>query len=69
MRPKALKSASCYVSTFFGFSCSDVSSPGVTNVFETESYFMVQIHAKGYQSDAHTSEIKICSICLQLCYQ
>jgi len=40
---------------------------GVTNLFETESYFLVQIHAKGYRFDTHTSEIKICSICLQLC--
>jgi len=31
---------------------------GVTNLFETESYFMVQIHAKGDQFDTHTSEIK-----------
>ena len=31
----------------------------VTNLFETESYFLVQIHAKGYQFDTHTSEIKI----------
>ena len=42
--------------------------PGVTNLIETESHFLVQIHAKGYQFDTHTSEIKICSICLQLCY-
>jgi len=41
---------------------------GVTNLFETESYFLVQIHAKGDQFETHTSEIKICSICLQLCY-
>ena len=26
---------------------------GVTNLFETESYFLVQICAKGYQLDAH----------------
>jgi len=31
---------------------------GVTNLYETESYFLVQIHAKGYQFDTHTSEIK-----------
>jgi len=29
------------------------STPGVTNLFETESYFLVQIHAKGYQFDTH----------------
>jgi len=27
---------------------------GTTNLFETESYFLVQIHAKGYQFDTHT---------------
>jgi len=43
-------------------------STGVTNLFETASYFLVQIHAKGYQFDTHISEIKICSVCLQLCY-
>jgi len=43
-------------------------SSGVTNLFETKSYFLVQIHVKGYQFDTHTSKIKICSICLQLCY-
>ena len=42
---------------------------GVTNLFENESYFLVQIHAKGYQFGTHTSEIKICSVCLQLSYQ
>ena len=26
---------------------------GVTNLFETESYFLVRICAKGYQLDAH----------------
>ena len=41
---------------------------GVTNLFETESYFLVQIYAMGYQFDAHTSEIKICSISLQPSY-
>jgi len=30
--------------------------PGVTKLFETESKVLVQIHAKGYQSDTHTSE-------------
>jgi len=35
---------------------------GVTNLFETESYFLVQIHAKAYQFDTHTSEINICWI-------
>jgi len=29
-----------------------------TNLFETESYLLVQIHVKGYQFDTHTSEIK-----------
>ena len=48
---------------------ADSSTAGVTNLFETENYFLVQIHAKGYQFDTHTSDIKICSICLQLCYQ
>jgi len=42
---------------------------GITNLFETESYFLVQIYAKSYQFDTHTSEIKIRSICLQLWYQ
>ena len=32
--------------------------PGATNLFENESYFLVQIYAKGYQSGTHTSEIK-----------
>jgi len=41
---------------------------GVSNLFETESNFLVQIHAKGYHFDTHTSEIKIYSICLQLRY-
>ena len=36
----------------------EVFSAGVTNLYETESYFLVQIHAKGYQFDTHTSEIK-----------
>jgi len=34
-----------------------------------ERYFVVQINAKGYQFDTHSSEIKICSICLQLRYR
>jgi len=38
-----------------------------TDLFETESYSLVYIHAKGYQFDTHISEMKICSIC-QLCY-
>jgi len=29
---------------------------------------LVQIHAKGYQFETHTSAIKIYSICPQLCY-
>jgi len=29
---------------------------GATNLFEAESYFLVQIRAKGYQFDTHTSE-------------
>jgi len=36
--------------------------PGVINLFETESYFLVQIHAKGNQFDAHTSEIKFAKL-------
>jgi len=39
---------------------------GVTHLFETESYFLVQIHAKGCQFDTHTSEIKICTIYLHI---
>jgi len=35
--------------------------PGATNVFENERYFLLQIHAKGYQSGTHTSEIKFAS--------
>ena len=35
---------------------------GVTKLFETQSCFFVQIHAKGYQFDTQTSEIKICII-------
>jgi len=27
---------------------------GVTNLFETESYFLAKIHAKGYQFDIHS---------------
>jgi len=30
---------------------------GVTNHFEPESYFLVQIHAKGYHFNAYTYEI------------
>jgi len=41
---------------------------GVTNLFEIESYFLVQIIAKGYQFDTHTSEMKICSISFQSSY-
>jgi len=29
--------------------CNQSHRTGVTNLFETESYFLVQIHAKGYQ--------------------
>ena len=36
------------------------SITGVTILFDTESYVLVQKHAKGYQFDTHTSEIKIC---------
>jgi len=32
--------------------------PEVTNLFGTESCFLVQIHAKGHQFDTYTSEIK-----------
>ena len=39
---------------------SIVPGPGVINLFESKSCFLVQIHAKGYQFDTHTSEIKIC---------
>jgi len=46
----------------------DCDRAGVTNLFETESYFLVQIHAKGNQFDTHTSQIKICSISLQSSY-
>jgi len=35
------------------------SVAGVTDLFETESYFLVQILAKGYQFDTHTAEIKL----------
>jgi len=45
---------------------NSLTRSGVTNLFLTESS-LVEIHAKGYQLDTHTSEIKICSICLQLC--
>jgi len=31
---------------------------GVTNLFETESYFLVQIHAKDYRFHTHLSEEK-----------
>ena len=41
------------------FSLFILLTPGVTNLFEIESYFLVQIQAKGYQLDAHTSERKI----------
>jgi len=44
------------------------SNTGIANLFETESYFLGQVYAKRYQFDTHTSEIQICSICLQLCY-
>jgi len=37
-----------------------------TKHFETQSCFLVQIHAKGYQFDTQTSEIKICIICLHI---
>ena len=30
----------------------------VANLFENESYFIVHIHAKGYQFDTHTSDIQ-----------
>ena len=36
----------------FGF-FYPIARPGVTNLFDTESYFLVQIHAKGYQFDTH----------------
>jgi len=36
----------------------------VTKLFKTQSYFLVQIHAKGYQFDTQTFEIRICVICL-----
>jgi len=39
---------------------------GVTKLFETQSCFLVQIYAKGYQFDTQTSEIKICIICLHM---
>ena len=32
--------------------------PGSTNRFKNESYFLAQIHVKGYQSGTETSEIK-----------
>jgi len=46
----------------------EVTRSGVTNLFETESYFLVQSYVKGYQFDTHATEINICSISLQLCY-
>ena len=39
---------------------------GVTKLFETQSCFLVQIHAKGYKFDTQTSEIKICRNCLHM---
>jgi len=52
----------------FGLSSkkSKRSKTGVTNLFGTEGYFLVQVHAKDYQFDTHSSEINICPICLQL---
>jgi len=35
------------------------SSPGVTNLYVTESYFLSTNYAKGYYSLIHISEIKI----------
>jgi len=46
--------------------CMNQESPTCLKLHE--SYFVVQINAKGYQFDTHSSEIKICSICLQLRY-
>jgi len=42
---------------------------GVTKLFETRSYFLVQIHANGYQSNTQTFQIKICTIVFILCYR
>ena len=41
---------------------------GVTKLFKTrtKSYFSVQIHAKGYQFNIQTFQIKICLICLHI---
>ena len=39
---------------------------GSTKIFKTQSYFLVQIHAKGYQFDTQTFEIKICTICFHI---
>jgi len=35
------------------------SSPGVTNLYVTKSYFLSTNYAKGYYSLIHISEIKI----------
>jgi len=43
------------------------STPGVTNLYATESYFLRPINAKGCYSLLHTSEMKFSSIYL-LCY-
>jgi len=39
---------------------------GATKLFKTQSYFLVQIHAKGYQFDTQTFETKVCTICLHI---
>ena len=42
------------------------SKAGVTKLFEIQSCFLVQIHAKGYQFDTQTFDIIICIICLHI---
>ena len=41
------------IKSFLTYSPGHKSTAGVTNLFETESYAMAQIHAKGYQFDTH----------------
>jgi len=39
---------------------------GVTELFKTWSYFLLQIHAKWYQFNTQTFQKKICTICLHI---